>query len=173
MQDLFFQPRAMLAPFALLFADFATAQRALIEEADEAERFAYFRHQFLLCRRRCRVIARHLSRHVAAATGRPAPDGDAEATLILRALAADENLAVTSWESDSGAMPVLTWTPPPNGSALAALLGLTGTGLIAEYRPDGAASRGATGRARCRGSGPSVTRRTARCRQCCPASPPR
>ena len=28
MQDLFFQPRALLARFALLFADFADAQRA-------------------------------------------------------------------------------------------------------------------------------------------------
>ena len=55
--------------FALLFADFAAAQRRLIEEADEGDRFGYFRRQFLLCRRRCHVIARHLSRHVAAATG--------------------------------------------------------------------------------------------------------
>jgi Tc toxin complex TcA C-terminal TcB-binding domain len=136
-QDLFFQPRAMLAPFALLFADFAAAQRALTEEADEAERFRYFRHQFLLCRHRCRMIARHLSHHVAAATAQPAPEGDAEAALILRALAADENAALTSWESDNGTAPALTWAPPPNGSALAALLGLTGTGLVAEYRPDG------------------------------------
>jgi len=138
-QDLFFQPRAMLARFAMLFADFATAQHRLIEETQEAERFAYFRRQFLLCRRRCHVIARHLSHHIAAATGREVPEGDATAALILRALAADENKALTSWEDDSGAMPALTWTPPPNGSALAALLGLTGTGLIAEYRPAGGA----------------------------------
>jgi hypothetical protein len=134
-QDLSFQPRAMLARFALLFADFAVAQHRLIEEADETERFAYFRDQFLLCRHRCRLIARHLSRHVAAATGQKAPEGDAASALILRALAADENAAVASWEDDSGAAPPLNWAPPPNGGALAALLGLTGTGLIAEYRP--------------------------------------
>ena len=138
-QDLYFQPRAMLASFALLFADFASAQRRLIEEDDEAERFGYFRRQFLLCRRRCRVIARHLSHHVAAATGQQAPEGDELAALILRALAADENKSVTSWEDDSGALPALTWTPLPNGGALAALLGLAGTGLIAEYRPAGGA----------------------------------
>ena len=132
-QDLFFQPRALLAGFALLFTDFATAQRRLIEEEDEAERFAYFRREFLLCHRRCRIIARHLSNHVAAATGQEAPEDDEAAALIVRTLAADENKAVTSWEDDSGAMPALTWTPPPNGSALAALLGLTGTGLIGEY----------------------------------------
>ena len=34
-QDLYFAPRAMLAGFALLFADFATAQQRLIEEPDE------------------------------------------------------------------------------------------------------------------------------------------
>ena len=138
-QDLYFQPRAMLARFALLFGDFATAQHRLIEEADEADRFAYFRHQFLLCLRRCQVIARHLTRHVAAATGQEAPEGDDAAALVLRALAADENEAIPGWEDDTGAIPVLTWTPPPIGSALAALLGLAGTGLIAEYRPAGGA----------------------------------
>jgi len=137
-QDLFFQPRAMLAGFALLFEDFEVAQRKLIEEADEAERFRYFRHQFLLCRHRCHLIARHLARHVAAATGQDAPDDGAAAALILRTLAADENKAATSWEDDSGAPPALTWTAPA-GSALAALLGLAGTGLVAEYRPEGGA----------------------------------
>jgi receptor-binding and translocation channel-forming TcA subunit of Tc toxin/ABC toxin-like protein len=135
-QDLFFQPRAMLARFALLFADFAAAQRAMIEEPGEADRFAYFRHQFLLCRHRCRIIARHLSHHVHAATGQRAPEGDAAAALILRAMAADENEASTGWESDSGAVPALAWAAPA-GSALAALLGLTGTGLRTEYRPAG------------------------------------
>ena len=109
-QDLFFQPRAMLAAFALLFDDFEVAQRRLIEEADEAERFGYFRHQFLLCRHRCHLIAQHLTRHVAAATGQDAPDDGAAAALILRTLAADENKATASWEDDSGAPPALTWT---------------------------------------------------------------
>jgi receptor-binding and translocation channel-forming TcA subunit of Tc toxin/ABC toxin-like protein len=135
-QDLFFQPRALLAKFAMLFTDFATAQRRLIEARDDDERFAYFRHQFLLFRCRSHVIARHLSRHVAAATGLQPPDDNDAAALILRSLAADENKATTSWEDDGGAMPALTWAPTPNGNALAALLGLAGTGLIGAYRPE-------------------------------------
>src|SRR6202042_2750140 len=58
------------------------------------------------------------------------------AALILRALAADENAASSSWEADSGAPPQLTWARPA-GSALAALLGLAGTGLTAQYRAAG------------------------------------
>ena len=135
-QDLFFQPRALLGRFALLFSDFVDAQRRLAEEPDEPRRFAYFRDQFLLCRHRCRIIARHLARHVAAATGQPEPEDDAVASLILRVLAADENTAPGGWEDDSGAAPALAWAAPPNGSALAALLGLAGTGLVAEYRSD-------------------------------------
>lgn len=132
-QDLYFAPRAMLADFALLFADFATAQRRLVEEPDERERFRYFRRQFLLCHRRCAVIAEHLSRHVAAVTGRHVPDGHELAALIVRSLAADENKAVSDWENDTGARPGLTW-PTPAGGALAALLGLTGTGLPVIYK---------------------------------------
>jgi hypothetical protein len=139
-QDLYFQPRALLAGFALLFADFTAAQRALIEEPDEARRFSYFRCQFLLCRRRSQLIARYLARHITDVTGQEMPDGE-EAALILRTLAADENAATTNgpcpgWECDSGTPPELTW-PRPSGSALAALLGLAGTGLTAEYRPAG------------------------------------
>jgi hypothetical protein len=139
-QDLFFQPRALLARFALLFADFADAQRALIEERDEGRRFSYFRRQFLACRRRAHLIARHLTRHVVAVTGQEG-HGDDEAALILRTMAADENAATTkgmcpTWECDSGAPPELTWARPA-GSALAALLGLAGTGLTAEYRSAG------------------------------------
>ena len=119
------------------------------------------------------LIARHLSHHVAAATGTAGPGRRRAAALILRALAADENAAITSWEDDSGALPALTWTPLPNGSALAALLGLTGTGLIAEYRPAGGAIAWRDGTGRCPASGPSETGRTARCRPCCPASAPR
>jgi hypothetical protein len=137
-QDLYFQPRAMLARFALLFADFATGQQRLIEEHDERARFAYLQRQFLLCRQRREVISAHLSRHVAAVTGRDVPDGGELAALIVGSLAADENTAASGWESDTGAMPALTW-PRPAGGALAALLGLTGTGLPVSYgQGDGA-----------------------------------
>ena len=73
---------------------------------------------------------------MAAVTGQDVPDGDELAALIVRSLAADENKAVSDWENDSGTMPGLTW-PLPAGGALAALLGLTGTGLPAEYQPAG------------------------------------
>ena len=136
-QDLYFQPRALLAGFALLFADFADAQRVLIEEHDEACRFTYFRRQVSRAHRRSQLITAHLERHVSAVTGQHAPD-DGAAALILRTLAADENTATSSWENDSGAPPSLTWTQPV-GSALAALLGLAGTGLTVEYRRDGQA----------------------------------
>ena len=56
--------------------------------------------------------------------------------LLLRELFADENRATASWENDNGHAPPVTWTPPPNGGAFAALLGLTGTGLLGEYTPD-------------------------------------
>jgi hypothetical protein len=136
-QDLYFQPRAMLSRFALLFSDFTSAQRHLIEEREEKERWNYFRRQFVLCHRRARIIAEHLTHHVAAATGQKFPAGDAPLWIILRELYADENKATDSWEKDPGTPPPVTWNPPPIGGAFAALLGLTGTGLVAEYKPQG------------------------------------
>lgn len=138
-QDLYFQPRASLAAFALLFTDFAAAEKYMIEEREEKERWAYFRRQFALCHKRCRIIADHLSQHVALATGREAPEGAQAALLLLRELYADENAAIGDWENDAGTTPPVTWTPPPNGGAFAALLGLTGTGLVGEYAPEGGA----------------------------------
>ena len=145
-QDLVFQPRAMLARFALLFdglrrgaaeADRGTGRATSASRTSAASSCS-------AATAAC-VIARHLTRHVAAATGQQEPDDAAAARLILRSLAADENAAATSWETDSGALPALTWTPPPNGSALAALLGLTGTGLLGGIsdpgRRDGMARR--------------------------------
>jgi Tc toxin complex TcA C-terminal TcB-binding domain len=136
-QDLYFHPRAMLAAFALLFSDFSSAEKRLIEEKNEHERWNYFRHQFAICQRRCRIIAEHLERHVAAATGQKLPEGESPAVLILRRLFADENIATAAWENNGGTTPNVTWTPPPNGGALAALLGIGGNGLIADYKPEG------------------------------------
>ena len=67
-QDLYFLPRVDLASFAFLFPDLAAADRHLIQERDEAERWAYFRRHFALAHARCRLIAEHLSRHVARVT---------------------------------------------------------------------------------------------------------
>jgi hypothetical protein len=135
-QDLYFQPRAMLARFALIFEDFAEAAARLIQE-DEDERWRYFRWQFALFERRCRIIAEHLTHHVAAATGQEHPEGLRPAFLVLGSLLADENenQPGSNWESDSGDLPPVKWSPAPNGAAFAALLGLTGTGLIAEFTP--------------------------------------
>ncbi len=137
-QDLYFQPRAMLAAFAMIFEDFAAAEKHLIQERDENQRWGYFRRQLVACHRRCCVIAEHLSRHVAAASGQEHPERDLPAFLVLRNLFADENMATAPWENDAGTTPPVTWTPPPNGGAFAALLGLTGTGLVAEYKQGGA-----------------------------------
>jgi hypothetical protein len=138
-QDLYFQPRALLAKFALLFTDFHEAQARMVEGHAEDERFRWFRHQFALCHTRIKIIAAHLASHAALACGGPQQHGEAVAALILRNLAADENfLAPTAadpapvWENANGAHAALTWTAP-NGGALAALLALAGTGLVGEY----------------------------------------
>ena len=133
-QDLYFQPRAMLALFAVLFPNFPQAARQLIEEPESCERWDYFRRHVAHCHHRCHIIARHLTRHVAAVTRQECPESERPALLILRELLGDENRATSDWEKDDGTEPLLTWTPPPNGGAFAALLGLVGTGLIAEYK---------------------------------------
>ena len=136
-QDLYFQPRAMLALFGVLFPDFADAAGHLIEAREEHDRWHYFWRHVALCHRRAHILARHLSCHVTAVTGQEWPDSEAAALTILKRLFGDENAATTSWENDAGTTPPVTWTPAPNGGAFAALLGLVGTGLVAEYKADG------------------------------------
>ncbi len=127
----------MLAPFAMLFADFGEAERRLIEEPAHEERWRYFQRQFCLCRVRCRIVAEHLAEHVQAVTHQAYPGGIDAALLLLRELYADENFAKADWENDNGQVPPMTWVPPPNGGALAALLGAAGTGLYGEYEAGG------------------------------------
>ncbi|HMG76427.1 MAG TPA: neuraminidase-like domain-containing protein [Pyrinomonadaceae bacterium] len=134
-QELYYLPRVDLAPLAFLFPDFAAADRHLIQEEDEAKRWRYFQRRFALAHARCRVIAAHLSEHVASVSGRECEDDNPVAWFVLRHLFADENRAKTPWENDSGHAPAVTWGPPPNGGAFAALLGLTGTGLLGEFTP--------------------------------------
>jgi hypothetical protein len=136
-QDLYFQPRAALALFAVLFPDFPAAQWHLIEEPEASERWEYFRRRVAHCHHRCHIIAQHIAAHVEAVTRQKCPDGKAVALLILRQMFGDENKATADWEADDGSVPAVTWTPPPNGGAFGALLGLVGTGLIAEYKVAG------------------------------------
>jgi hypothetical protein len=67
-RDLYFAPRAELVPFAAIFENPAAAIEHLVQHGDSDERFAFFRRAFALFHRRCEVIARHLARHVLAAT---------------------------------------------------------------------------------------------------------
>lgn len=138
-QDLYFLPRADLARFAFLFPDLMAADRHLVQQGDEGQRWAYFRRYFALAHARCRLIAEHLSRHVAQVTGWTPPDGQGPdvAWQILRHLFADENQGLTPWEADTGDTPAVTWAPPPSGGAFAALLGLAGTGLLGEFTAPG------------------------------------
>ncbi|MGF7233691.1 MAG: neuraminidase-like domain-containing protein, partial [Frankia sp.] len=135
-QELYFQPRAALVELGLLLPDLAAAERHLIEEPDEERRWDWLVRAFLLARARCRVVARHLARHVDAVGDHDAEDGPAEerAWRLLRALAADENRPADGapWEDDSGAAPALTWTGSLVGRAVQAVLGLSGTGQLTE-----------------------------------------
>ncbi len=144
-RELTFLPRIDLAPFAFLFPSFEDADRRLIQEPDREARWAYFRRCFARCHARCHVIARHLAAHVAAATGEHDLEHDRDhlalAWRMLKQLLADENAPSLAgvWESDQGTVPVVPW-PKPSGGAFAAILGLLGTGLLEELRPDGANS---------------------------------
>lgn len=132
-QDLYYAPRVDLALLASLFPDWQAAETHLIEERDEHRRWEYFRRHFALANIRRRIIAEHLARHVERYAGQHCEDLAAVAGLILSHLSADENTG-TPWESDSGLPPTLLWQTAPSGGAIAALLGLVGTGLLGEYQ---------------------------------------
>lgn len=132
-RDLYFLPRVDLAHFAFIFNNFGEAEEQLIQEADETNRWEWFQQAFDRFYQRCQIIAKHLAMHINTTTHSPNPEGTDLAKLLLKHLWADENLATSSWENDNGQTPVVTWQPQPNGGAFAALLGLTGTGMLAEY----------------------------------------
>jgi hypothetical protein len=131
-RELYFSPRADLAPFALMFNNFTEAEHRLIEEGDEHKRWHYFRDEFANFHARCHVIARHLADHVSRVTDRECGDYDL-AWALLRRLLADENQGNQPWEQDSGQPPSSNWWELPGGGAFAALLGLTGTGLLGQF----------------------------------------
>ena len=140
-QNLYFLPRAALAPFALLFSNFGHAVDILIQEPCERKRFDFFRHEVILFHRRCEIIAEHLAEHVRIATSedwgeRRCPSIRA-AWRVLESLTADENIASEAWEDDlgHGKPPAqFMWDPHFSGSAFAAILGLIGTGLLGKHR---------------------------------------
>jgi hypothetical protein len=132
-RNLYFSPRVDLAHFAFIFNNFGEAEEQLIQEPDESERWAWFQREFAQFYQRCQIIAEHFAAHITDATSRTNPEGADLAKLLLKNLWADENRATTPWENDNGLTPSVTWQPQPNGGAFAALLGLTGTGMLAEY----------------------------------------
>jgi hypothetical protein len=132
-RDLYFLPRVDLAHFAFIFNNFGEAEEQLIQEPNEAKRWAWFQQEFDRFYQRCQIIAEHLATHTVDVTDTPHPEGKDLAKLLLKHIWADENLATTAWENDNGQTPAVTWQPQPNGGAFAALLGLTGTGMLAEY----------------------------------------
>ena len=139
-QTLYFAPRAALAPFAPIFANFNHVVEQLIHEPSEKVRFSLFRTEFVNFYSRCEVIAQHLADHVASVTDGKNDEGHAVAWEIIRHLLADENKPTSPehWEHDSGEPPrEYTWQPHISGGAFAALNGLIGTGLLAEYRIQG------------------------------------
>ena len=137
-RQLYFLPRVDLAAFALLFENFTHADQRLIEEPDEARRWAWFQRAFALFHERCAIIAEHLAGHVAEWTGEEDEDDTARAWHLLAYLYADENRRLNApWEDDAGQAPPALWPDRPSGGAFAAILGLAGTGLVGEFTPEG------------------------------------
>ncbi|OAQ74289.1 insecticidal toxin complex protein [Pochonia chlamydosporia 170] len=146
-KELYFQPRAMLSPFAAILGELSEAIKRLVEESREEERFKFFQCQFAIFYKRCQVLAAHLAAHGSTyadskCCGREeAFECERSKKLawdIIKRLIADENLpGQTPWENDSGVSPGLdtfTWEPKLSGGAFAALLGLTGTGLVGDFQ---------------------------------------
>ena len=139
--NLYMAPRKLLAFFAFLFENQCEAERALIEEAESAKRWAWFQATFARFDARSRAVAQHVADHLRRITGDEKADGVKTALLLMRHLWADENTATGSWEDDTGAVPNVVWGPRPNGGAFHALNGVVGTGMIAEYRGAGSLVR--------------------------------
>jgi hypothetical protein len=150
-QDLYFAARLDLAFLSFVFPDWQSAELHLIQEPEEHKRWEYFLRHFALANARRKVIAEHLAKHVEQSASRcheghredrdrerchqedyRHEDLEAVAALVLSSLLADENTG-TPWESPTGGEPTVMWTPQPSGGAIAALLGLVGTGLLGEY----------------------------------------
>lgn len=146
-KELYFQPRAMLSPFSVIFGDLSEAIDILVQEPCEEDRFKYFQRCFARFYKRCEILAEHLAAHVNTYADSQCCGNEKEfeckrsrklAWDIIKRLIADENLpGTTPWENDSGTSPPLntfTWEARLSGGAFAALLGLTGTGLLGQFQ---------------------------------------
>ncbi|KAF2272052.1 uncharacterized protein EI97DRAFT_237584 [Westerdykella ornata] len=158
-RELYFAPRRMLAPFTSIFGNLAHAIDALVQEPCEKKRFSYFQKCFALFHRRCEIEAEHLMEHVEHVTGNclgcdchghNTDDNDCDARarravaweVIKRLIADENNPQELPWERDSGSAPSrdeFMWEPGFCGSAFSALLGLTGTGILGEFKTKGSA----------------------------------
>lgn len=132
-RDLYFLPRTDLACFAFIFSNFGEAEEKLIQEPDEMVRWEWFQKEFAMCHARCTIIEEHITSHVLNITKQKDKEGSALAKVILKSLWGDENKAAASWENDNGISPNPAWNPMSTGGGYAAILGLIGTGMLAEY----------------------------------------
>lgn len=140
-RNLYFAPRAALAPFALIFSNFGLGVEMLIHDPDEQSRFRFFQREFATFYTRCRIIVTHLAEQVdrlpcwtfrnrdCGCGGGGDKVNEKASWRILTSLVADENQATTRWEDDSGEPPKSFAFNRFSGNGFAALLGLIGTGL--------------------------------------------
>lgn len=63
-RQLYFAPRVMLAPFTSIFGSLAEAIDAMVQEACDRKRFAYFQKSFAIFHKRCEIITQHLLSHI-------------------------------------------------------------------------------------------------------------
>ena len=110
-----------------------------MEESDKYARFEYFRDQFVLFYRSCKITAEHLAYHIdrTMCYKYGESDGAEESWTILQSLIADENFAQQSREDDTGIVPTtFEWDSHFSGSAFTALLRLADTDLYSQYETD-------------------------------------
>ncbi len=134
-RDLVFQPCVLLARFSYLFPDFSQVWSQFISNPNEKERWASFQKSFALFYKKSKCIAAFIAQFTEAITCMERDDSEAAAWFTLKHLFAEENFPIgnASWADPNGVVPPVNWQNTPNGGALAALLGLTGTGLKREY----------------------------------------
>lgn len=134
-QNLFFAPRLALAPFATFFENFTEALSVLIETEEEESRWTYFQENFALFYKKCEVVTKHFTEHLAEELG--LGDLDEKVTWkILAHLYAGDNRATEPWEDpdDLGVSPAMTFADKIQAGAFAALTKLSGTGLKGTFK---------------------------------------